>query len=320
MDLRRRLRSSLRFFAASCACLAASAPARAAAEGPSARSVDTWEAERERWPLYGEPSRGETWLSVGAFVRAPDGGPRDLGVLAVVGAAFDRIAARHAPVVRRGGGGGQDGGAAGGRLDLAALVPDVTALAPLGEPGARSARELLVTREVARRAVSAAWRAAALGADDARIDAMVSRARWSAALPETRLRAMRVFDDGASPDSAGTSSSYGTRGNLWLEARLTWRFDHLLYADDEPAFERVRTDRLEARQRTASRVVALLAQWQRASVDGRAAPLDSPEALDAALRASEAEAGLDALTGGWFGAWAEGARREARAPPSAARP
>ena len=42
-------------------------------------------------------------------------------------------------------------------------------------------------RALARACVAAAWRAAGLGIDDARLDAILSRARWSAALPEALL-------------------------------------------------------------------------------------------------------------------------------------
>jgi len=195
----RRVRRVCAAVVVAAAILPSRAIAADRADAGGARPLDTWEEGRERWPLDGAPSRHETWLTVGGFVRAPDGGwpqAREIGVLAVVGAAFDRIAARASrPPAKHD----------AVRADLAALVPDVRA---------RPAPDLPITRDVARRAVSAAWRAAALGADDARIDAMVSRARWSAALPETRLRAMRVFDDGASPDSAGTSTYYGSRGNL----------------------------------------------------------------------------------------------------------
>ncbi|QUS47027.1 hypothetical protein [Salmonella enterica] len=95
-----------------------------------------------------------------------------------------------------------------------------------------------VTPRLARATVEAAWRVAGLGNDDARLDAIVSRARWSAVLPETRLRAMR-FDDQrlyteSSVDASRVRDSAGA--NVGFEARLTWRFERLLYAEDEPSF------------------------------------------------------------------------------------
>ena len=83
--------------------------------------------------------------------------------------------------------------------------------------------------------------------DDSRIDAMVARARASAALPETRLRMMKVIDDSSHLGVIPTdTSTYDLAGaDLYLEARLTWRLDRLLYADDEPTLERTRLERRE---------------------------------------------------------------------------
>jgi hypothetical protein len=170
-----------------------------------------------------------------------------------------------------------------------------------------------LTPRVARAAVEAAWRAAALDPDDARLDAIVARARWSAVLPETRLRAIRYDDQRLSTDASLDSSRLrdSTGANLGLEARLTWRFDRLLYADDEPAFERMRLERHDARARIAGRVLEALFHWQRAWLEVRWAQAASREAreppgrpsrdeVEASLRVLEAEATLDVLTNGWF--------------------
>jgi hypothetical protein len=161
--------------------------------------------------------------------------------------------------------------------------------------------------------VEAAWRSASLAPDDARLDAIVSRARWSAVLPETRLRAIRYDDQRLSTDASADTSRLrdSTGANLGLEARLTWRLDRLLYADDEPAFERMRLERHDARARIAGRVLEALFHWQRAWLEVRAAQAASREAreppnrpsrdeAEASLRVAEAEATLDVLTGGWF--------------------
>jgi hypothetical protein len=222
--------------------------------------------------------RGKTWLTIGAFTRAYEQlGQRDVGAMALVGIALDRIAARE-----------------GERSLVEVQAGDSV------DPGHAAPARLPLSRDVARLAVTAAWRASGLGADDARLDSIVSRARWSALLPETRLRATRLLDDRT--DSA-EPSSLATRQNLGLEARLTWRFDRLLYADEETSIERVRVDRSEARVRVATRVLTALALWQRAWVEGRRAPPESTDAFDCALRASEAEATLDVLTAGWFSTW-----------------
>jgi hypothetical protein len=177
---------------------------------------------------------------------------------------------------------------------------------PTTTPPAEAPPPLALTRGVARAAVAAAWRAAGLGSDDARIDAIVSRARWSGLLPETRLRAIRWDDDHfyapyASDPTATPRESTGAR--LGLEARLTWRLDRLLFADDEPSFERLRLDRQDARARVAGRTLEALFHWQRALLELRWANEGSRERVEAALRLAEAEAALDVLTDGWFGVW-----------------
>ena len=148
----------------------------------------------------------------------------------------------------------------------------------------------------------------------------------SAALPETRLRALRSFDDRQRSDVvADQGRTYDTSGaNLWLEARLTWRLDRLLYADDEPTLERVRLERQEARARIASHILELLFQWQRARIDLQTSPPRSRAELEATLRMLESEAALDVATAGWFTAARTAADDEAEHPAAgssaAARP
>jgi hypothetical protein len=142
---------------------------------------------------------------------------------------------------------------------------------------------------------------------------MIARARSSAALPEARFRAMRVFLlDGSEPSIVPIDvSSYATTAaTLLLEGRLTWRLDRLLFAEEEPSLERLRIDREEARGKVAGKVLDALFQWQRAWLALYALKPGTREATDATMRLVEAEAGLDVLTGGWFGTWAA----EARAP------
>ena len=116
---------------------------------------------------------------------------------------------------------------------------------------------------------------------------------------------MKVFNDSSQIGVIPTdTSTYDIAGaNLYLEGRLTWRLDRLLYADDEPTLERTRLERQDARERVAAKVVDSLFQWQRALIAERGAVAGSKEAIDASLRLAEAEAALDILTGGWFGGW-----------------
>jgi hypothetical protein len=240
------------------------------------------------------PSRGPTWLSLVGFTRTYADGRRDLGAMAVIGLPLDKLGAAPLPRERD----------APPRSPRASFVGD-----PPPGAGAPPATESLPIADgfplapaLARATVAAAWRAAGLEASDARIDAVIARARLGVLLPETRLRAMRVVDEQQRTDVvADEGKYYDTSGaNLWLEARLTWRFDKLLYADDEPTLERMRLDRQEARARIATRVLELLFQWQRARRDVQTSPAGSRAALEATLRFLEAETSLDVVTGGWF--------------------
>ena len=249
---------------------------------------------------------GQTWVSLAGFSRETITGQREIGGLVVVGLPLDRFAR----VAARSG------------IYASPSSLSLTNAVASGSAGA-SANTVLtaqpeespvgVTPRLARAAVEAAWRTAGLGNDDARLDAIVSRARWSGVLPETRLRAIRYdaqtlyaessVDTNRQRDSAGA--------NVGLEARLTWRFDRLLYAEDEPSFERMRLERHDARARIAGRVLEALFHWHRAWLELRWAQAASRDAreppghpsrdeTESALRVMEAEATLDVLTAGWF--------------------
>lgn len=180
------------------------------------------------------------------------------------------------------------------------------------EPDASErAPPVVLTAALARACVATAWRVAGLGHDDSRLDAIVSRAHWSALLPEARLRAIRFDDERLSTDATfETSRLRDAAGvSVGLEARLTWRLDHLLYAEDEPSFERMRLERHDSRHRLASQVLDALFHWQRARLELRYALRGTRDEIDASLRALEAEATLDVLTDGWFTALRAGSGR-----------
>jgi hypothetical protein len=254
-----------------------------------------------------ESVRTGTWVTLGAFWRQLEAQRSDVGLLMIFSVAFDKVAQGN---VHELGAVSIADGAAKFRPPPATAEPPPPALPPpsaTATPSSPPAEpiQVLVTPSVARRAVAAAWRTSGLGVDDARIDSMVSRARASAALPEARFRAMRVVLDGSHagviPDD---TSTYDTAGaDMWLEGRLTWRLDRLLYADDEPTLERVRLERQDARTRVAGKVLDALFQWQRAWVSVHVVTPGTRESTDATMRLIEAEAGLEVMTGGWFGAW-----------------
>ncbi len=230
---------------------------------------------------------GESWVSLRGFSRQLQSGKSDLGGLVVVGLALDRVGA--GPVHR--------------------LAEPASALPA---PASRAPRTLAALAS-ARECVAAAWRTSGLGEDDVRLDSLASRSRSSALLPETRMRAMRLWTDAAHTTTLATTDGttyYDAAGaNLVLELRLTWRLDRLLFAGDEPTLERVRLERQDARARVATRTLETLFAWQRATLDAHQTAPGSREESEALLRVAETEATLDVLTGGWF--TEVGARRAA---------
>jgi hypothetical protein len=250
--------------------------------------------------------RSGSWLSLGSFFRTVDG-KEDFGAMLVFSGALDRVAAGpvHQLSLPELPDAFTEGALVASYIGDGPVVPVRVTPSPSPAAAAAPAPALLVTPVVARHAVTAAWKTSGLGVDDARIDAMIARSRTSAALPETRLRVMKVFNDSSQIGVIPTdTSTYDIAGaNLYLEGRLTWRLDRLLYADDEPTLERTRLERQDARERVAAKVVDSLFQWQRALIAERGAIAGSKEAIDASLRLAEAEAALDILTGGWFGGW-----------------
>lgn len=166
---------------------------------------------------------------------------------------------------------------------------------------------LPATPDVARQAVSAAWRVAGLGENDSSLDSMASRARWSAILPEARVRVLRHTTDSSHSTTSDTSTDtpyylYDSN-SLWLEGRLTWHLDRLLFAEEEPTIERLRLERQEHRTRLAAKVVEQISKWQRARLDVAQSAEGTADRLDAVLREIEAASALDVMTAGWFSRW-----------------
>jgi hypothetical protein len=221
-----------------------------------------------------------SWLSIVGFAKEFPTGTQEIGVMFVIGVALDRVTSPHATILR----------------------PPVYFAQNATGPG--SEPRLALEPALARGSVRAAWRTVGLEATDARIDAMIARSEASAVLPEARLRAMKTItgsDATIAIDSTG--HTYETIGaNLVLEARLTWRLDRLVYADDEASLERLRMERQEARSRLGTRVLELLFAWQRSIIEIEATTAGGRTELDAILRRCESEVSLDVLTGGWFSA------------------
>jgi len=239
--------------------------------------------------------RAKTWVSLLAFTSQFPTGAHEVGMGIVLGIAFDKIAQgsshvaleRPPPFIAEG-----PAPSASPRETASASPPSTSTIALDGV--------------LATGAVRAAWRTAGIDATDVRVDEMIARAHRSAALPEARLRALRVLNSGEDVTYVDASGHvYDTIGaNLSLEARLTWRLDRLIYADDEPTIERVRLERQEARGRLGTHVLELLFGWQRALFDLATTPAGSRAEMEAVLRRWESEIALDVLTSGWFGAQA----------------
>ena len=163
----------------------------------------------------------------------------------------------------------------------------------LGPPIALSSQSM-------RGLIDAAWRAAGLDGDEALAD-LAARAKASALAPEVRLRAHRTLTYGARVLSADTLADRTTLSDdtqTFLEARLTWRLDRLVFADEEVAVERVRLERIDKRHRLGAEVVELALAWQRARRAAVDPDLLPQEREDAAMRAIESFLALDALTVG----------------------
>lgn len=283
-------------------------------------SVDLEDPPRARLP---SPLHAPMWLALSATLRRRQAGDTALGGMLVLGLPLDRLVGRDRRVnVVAEGPPEADEGTPPDAARAEAPAPDTPS--PRGSssvvpaprasplPGARPRAlrvPVTVTSTAARAAVDAALHHARLADPELRLDALASRARSSAALPELRLRVLRLVSQGealapTAYDPTRTTMKDGA--SFWLEARGTWRLDRLLFADEEVALERMRHDRADARSRLTSRVLKLLFDWQRA-LAGADNPAASPEEkLAARLRAIEAEAEVDLLTDGWFSRWRAG--------------
>ena len=97
------------------------------------------------------------------------------------------------------------------------------------EPESAEKSPIVVTTDLARSCVKAAWRALGV-ADDARLDSLVSRARSSAVLPELRLRLARTIDEsGRLTVTDADPDRYTAAGGAtnWFEARVSFRLESI---------------------------------------------------------------------------------------------
>lgn len=156
---------------------------------------------------------------------------------------------------------------------------------------------------LARDTVVAAENAHHAAAHERDLDGAGARARWSALLPEVRVRAARSRDDSLhlqpTLDDPYRYSTIGGDG-LLMEAQLTFRLNRLVFADEEVALERLRIARERSGDDRTERVLSRLARWHRALSRERSLPDDRARGV-AELERLDAQMQLDVLTGGWFG-------------------
>jgi hypothetical protein len=152
-------------------------------------------------------------------------------------------------------------------------------------------------------AIRAALRAQNTAEREARLDSLSARSRASAALPELRLGAGRSADQSIrlSP-TVDDPYRYTQAGgaDLWLEARVSWQLDRLLFAREELSIEKLRDAHYQAKWKRAQAVVDALFAWQKALLEAQDPERSAQEQLLAQLRAAYQAAVVDALTGGWF--------------------
>lgn len=157
----------------------------------------------------------------------------------------------------------------------------------------RLARDTVVAAENAQHAVERARE----------LDGAGTRARWSALLPEVRVRAARSRDDSLhlqpTIDDPYRYSTIGGDG-LLMEAQLTFRLNRLIFADEEVALERLRIARERSSEDRTERVLGRLARWHRALSRERSLAEDARRG-SARLERLDVQMQLDVLTGGWFG-------------------
>jgi hypothetical protein len=274
------------------------------------------------------PSSASLWLSLGAGISR---GVERTGWQAflALGVPFDRLAApprpshsaeRDSPLAERAlsedaqkksdpkkpeptqSAHGDPKTAPPGSAPAQAPTPTVAPPAPAPVKVERPVR-LQLTPALARGAVRRALVLGGFLGARGRLSNLATRARASAALPELRLRALRSNGQTLRlTPTLGDPYQYteGGTNELLLEARMTWRFDRLVFADEEVGIERLESDRIAAERKLLEHVLSELAIWQRGLV--RAADEDlEPEVRETAeLESLSALVELDVLTDGWF--------------------
>ncbi len=163
-------------------------------------------------------------------------------------------------------------------------------------------------------AVRAGLQRSGFGPLTTRLDALSARSRRAAWLPRLQLRTTRLLDETTtlsptSYDPERTTHSGGAR--TWLEARMSWDLDRLLFGGHELQAERMRQQLLLARRRKADELVTLIGRWQRVVFVSRDPTSPWPRCRHAWLEERQLAMKIDWLTAGWLNRWR---KRHAPAP------
>lgn len=197
--------------------------------------------------------------------------------------------------------------AAAPRLAQSPTVPTAPAVAAESTAPAESGplssfQQLRALAEFSRRASAVALAVVGTAAERRRLDSLSSRARSSALLPEVRFRVVRNTDQAlrwipTTDDPYRITQADGT--GLILEGSATFRLDRLLFASEEIAIERLRSDFGDARLKLEGRVLAAVLGLFQARERACAANASAEQGAQV-LKALELFAELDGLTAGWF--------------------
>lgn len=132
-------------------------------------------------------------------------------------------------------------------------------------------------------------------------DAMRSRSRISAALPDLRFRVTKKLGDDRKEDVVTGGVSIVEAGDLDLQGEVRWRLGDIVFNARETAVVREGRYAVKERQRLLQSINQTYFERRRAQIDLMRAPATDPAARALAeLKIAQLTAELDALTGGAF--------------------
>ena len=186
-------------------------------------------------------------------------------------------------------------------LPLVLLLLGALAALPTAQPAPAAPSAVVPLGDVARDAARIAIRTAGLDASDAAVDRLASRSRLAAWLPEVRFTAKDSsggMHDYVSAAGNVTSSYFGP--SFELDGTLVFHLERSVYSGQEARLERLRLERIQARERVTQRVIEEIARWSKATADERDSPDGTEARADATARRVSAQMALDVWTDGWF--------------------